>query len=138
MPALTNFVTSVTKQRFIPSVIDQAYSGNVLTMRLLPKKKTWNGGYKIVQPVNISKRTNVGSYSGFDTFITSQEDTRIQASIDPSQVYASATLSGIQKAVNKGEEAIVDLVAQEMKDIAVALRDEIGTEIYADGTGNTS
>ena len=138
MPALTNFITSITKTRYIPTVVDQVMGGNVLTMRLWNKKVQWNGGVSITIPVTLAKRNNVGSYSGFDTLATAQEDVRQNAVYTPSQVYASATISGIQKAVNKGESAVVDVVAQEMKDIAENLRQEIGDEIYGDGTGNSS
>lgn len=138
MPALNNFITSITKTRYIPIVVDQVYSGNVLTMRLWGDKKLWNGGVSITVPVTMTARTNVGSYSGFDSWSTTQEDVRQNAVLTPSQVRATASISGIQKAVNKGDAAVVDVVAQEMKDIAEALRQEIGTEVYGDGTGNSN
>lgn len=138
MPALSNFITSITKTRYIPKVIENAMGGNVLTTRLWKDKVLWNGGVSITVPVNLTARTNVGSYSGFDSWSTTQEDVRQNAVLTPSQIRATASISGIQKAVNKGEAAVVDVVAQEMKDIAEALRQEIGTEIFSDGTGNSS
>lgn len=138
MPALSTFITSVTQDKFIPKVIDNVLSGNVLAMRLLTNARTWNGGHQIVQPVNLSSYTQLGSYSGFDTFSTTQQNTRQKATFDPSQVYCSISISGIQQAVNKGESAVIDVIAAEMEQRANDLKDEMGTQLYSDGTGNSA
>lgn len=107
-------------------------------MRLMKNARTWRGGTSIEQPVNMSAYNQLGSYSGFDTFSTTQQNTRQKASFTPSQVYASCSISGIQMAVNKGEEAVLDLVAVELDQRAKDLADEMGTQVYGDGTGNSS
>lgn len=138
MPALGTFVTSVTQDRFISKVTDNVLNGNVLTMRLMRNPRTWRGGVSIEVPVNLTAYTNLGSYSGFDTFATAQQNTRQRASFTPSQIYCSIIVSGIQHAVNQGEAAQVDLIAAEMEQRTNELKDELGTEIYSDGTGNAS
>lgn len=138
MPALSTFVTSITQDRFIPKVVDNVLNGNVLTMRLMKNARVWRGGVSIEVPVNLSDITAVGSYSGFDTLSTTQENIRQRASFTPSQVYVSIPISGIQKAVNQGDAAVVDLVAQELEWRGKRLKDEMGTELYGDGTGNSS
>lgn len=74
----------------------------------------------------------------FDTFVTTQQTTRVRATFNPSQVYATVNISGIQLAVNRGEEAVLDLVATELEQRGKDLSDEIGTELYGDGTGNSN
>jgi len=138
MPALGTIVTSVTQDRFIPAAIDSVLNGNVLSMRLLRNSRTWNGGVSIEQPVHLSDITAVGSYSGFDTLSTTQENTRQRASFTPSQVYVAIPISGIQKAVNQGDAAVLNLVATEIEWRTKRLKDEIGTQVYSDGTGNSS
>src|SRR3990167_9725872 len=138
MPALGTIVTSVTQDRFIPAAIDSVLNGNVLSMRLLRNSRTWNGGVSIEQPVHLSDITAVGSYSGFDTLSTTQENTRQRASFTPSQVYVAIPISGIQKAVNQGDAAVLDLVATEIEWRTKRLKDEMGTQLYTDGTGNSS
>lgn len=138
MPALSSFVTSVTQDRFVPKVIDQVLNGNVLTMRLLKNPRSWRGGVSIEQPVNLSAYTSLGSYSGFDSFLTTQVNTRQRASFTPSQVYCSLALSGIQRAVNQGDAAVIDLIAAEFEQRGKDLQDEIGGQVYGDGTGNSS
>src|SRR3990167_8195725 len=114
MPALGTFVTSITQDKFLPKVIDNVTNGNVLAMRLMRQARTWRGGVSIEVPVNLSAYTNLGSYSGLDTFSTTQQNTRQRASFTPSQAYCSIIVSGIQHAVNQGEAAQVDLIAAEM------------------------
>ena len=136
---LGNFVSSTTRQRFFEKSVDNAYSGNVLFERLRAGARPWSGGRQIVKTINIAKRTQGGSFSGFDTLPTAQEDTRIQLTANPSE-YSSAPLvfSGIQLAVNKGPEAFLDLMAEEFSASAKDLSDKIGTDLYLDGTGNSN
>lgn len=138
MPALGTIVTTTTQTRLLPKAIDNVLSGNVLSMLLMNDARTWTGGTSIDIPVFLSNITTVGSYSGFDTFSTTQENTRQRAVFNPSQLYVSIPVSGIQKAVNQGDAAVLNLVATEMEFRTNRLRDEFGTQIYTDGTGNSS
>lgn len=133
---LSNFVTSVTKQMFLPVVVQNFYLGNVLFMRLKDKKKSWTSGWQMKIPTEIAGRTQLGSYSGADVFGTAQEDVRQQFTINPSQYYANLTITGIQRAANRGKEAIVDLLTAEFQSVGRALNDLMGTDLYGDGTGN--
>lgn len=134
---LSNFVTSVTKQNFLPVVVENFYKGNAMFMRLKDKRKSWSSGYQMKIPTEIAGRTQLGSYSGADTFGTAQEDVRQQFTINPSQYYANLTVTGIQRAANKGKEAIVDLLTEEFRSVGRALNDKMGTDLYGDGTGNS-
>ncbi len=134
---LSNFVTSVTKQNFLPTVVENFYVGNVLFLRLRDKRKSWSSGWQMKIPTEIAGRTQLGSYSGADVFGTAQEDVRQQFTINPSQYYANLTITGIQRAANKGKEAIVDLLTAEFQSVGRALNDRFGTDLYGDGTGNS-
>jgi len=136
MPALSTFVTSITQDRFIPRVIDNVLDSNVLTMRLMRNQRTWNGGHQIVQPVNLEAYSQLGSYSGFDVLSTTHQNTRQTATFNPSQMYVSMSISGIQKATNSGDAAVVDLIATEMEQRMKDLKNEFGNQVYSDGTGN--
>ena len=133
---LGNIITTVTRDRFFPSIVDNIHSGSVLFSMLRGKSRPWSGGYQLTIPTTVKARTNVGSYSGFDVFSTTQEDVRQKFTIDPSQYYASLTISGIQKALNKGPDAIIDLIAAEFEDIGKTLGDTMCADTYLDGTGN--
>ena len=139
MPAISAFVSNITDTRLIPKLVGNIYNGNVLTMRLMRSPRTWRGGNQITFPTQLTAATTVGSYSGFDTFVTTQETKTTKAAFDPSQVYASATVSGIQLAINRsGDAGALDLITTELDMISEALKQEIGTQVYGDGTGNSS
>lgn len=133
-----NFITSVTRERFFPAVTDNFYNGNALFMRMRKSARPWTSGYRLNIPTVLSGRTSLGSFSGFDTFLTAQDDVRKNMTVDPAEYYASVTVSGIQKALNKGADAVVDLIASEFEDVGRALADKIGTDLYGDGTSNSS
>lgn len=138
MPALSNVVTTTTQTRLLPKVIDNILNGNVLLMRLLRNSVPWMGGTSIDISVELSAVTAKGSYFGFDTLSTTQENIRQRAVFDPSQEYASVPLSNIQMAVNRSDAAKISLVAAEMDFRTRSLRDEMGDQLYLDGTGNNS
>lgn len=138
MPAVSKFVTTTTQSRLLPKVVDNILNGNVLFTRLLGNASTWRGGTTIDIAVNLSDITAVGSYFGFDTLATTQENIRERASFNPSQYYVAVPISGIQKAINQGEPAVINLVAEELKFRTDRLKDEMGTDVYLDGTGNDS
>jgi len=138
MSQLSNFVTSVTENEFLPVVVDNFYEGNALFMRLKGKKKSWSSGAQLKIPTEVAGRTQGGSYSGADTFGTAQEDVRKQFTIDPSQYYFNTTITGIQAAANKGKRAIVDLMTEEFRSVGQALKDKMGDDLYGDGSANSN
>lgn len=109
-------------------------------MRLIKTRaRPWRGGNQITFPVYLSPVTTLGSYSGFDSFLTTQETKTVKTAFDPSQVYASIQISGIQAAINQsGDAGVIDLVTSELDITAEGLKQELGTEFYGDGTGNSS
>ncbi len=138
MPALSNVVTTTTQTRLLPKVIDNILLGNVLLMRLLRNSVNWIGGTSIDISTELSDITAVGSYFGFDTLSTTQENIRQRAVFDPSQEYVSVPLSNIQMAVNRGDAGVISLVAAELSYRTRKLRDDMGSQLYLDGTGNNS
>src|SRR3990167_10694413 len=109
MPALGTIVTTTTQSRLLSKAIDNILSGNVLLARMIDKAVSWVGGTSIDIPVFLTSAgvpgiTSLGSYSGFDTLITTQENTRQRASFTPSKEYVAIPISGIQQSVNKGPE----------------------------------
>jgi len=136
---LGNFVSTTTRQRFFEKAVDNVYTGNVLFNRLRSTSRPWSGGRQITQPLIVSNRTQAGSFSSFDTLPTAQEDVRQMASVDPCEYTSDPiTFSGIQLAVNKGPEAFLNALGTEFTDVARNLSENIGADLYLDGTGNVS
>lgn len=134
----SDFVTTVTNQVYVKKVVDNILTGNFGLMRFMANSRPWAGGDQIILPIKIAKSTGGGSYSGLDTFNVAQSSERIMASVDPKQSYRSVVISGIQQAVNQGDGKVLDLLAVEMESKAADMKDDLGTQFYSDGTGNSS
>jgi len=136
--ALGNFVTSVTRDKFFPAVVDNVFEGNVLWNRLRGRSRPWGGGHRLTIPTTVTDRNTAASFSGFDTLDTSQADVRQQFQVNASEYANQVVFSGIQLAVNKGPEAFVSLMAAEFSDVARDMAETLGEHTYLDGTGNSS
>ena len=126
------------QDRFVPKVVDNVLGGNVLLERFLGRAKPWGGGHQLIQPIKYQKSSAGGSYGIWDTFSTSQQNTRVNAAFDPKYNYFSVVLANPQLAVNSGDSKVLDLVSVEMDSVAADMRDKLGDEFYGDGTGNSS
>ena len=136
--APSTVVTTITQDAILPKVIDIVNSGNVLMTRLFSKARPWPSGETLKFPVKVAASTALGSYAGFDSFGTAQTNQRVMAQTNASQVYATIAVSGIQRALNEGDAKVIDLVTAEATGIAEDFKQDIGTQLYGDGTGNSS
>jgi hypothetical protein len=141
--AFGNIVTTVTQDYIVPKVTDNVTGGNVLLMRFLGARKAakaWGqiSGEQLKVPIKYQASTTGGWYSQYDTFDTSQDNTRVLAEFNPSQLYWSVVVSGIQQAVNKGPQQVLDLLTVEMDSVATDMADTLGTGLYSDGTGTSN
>lgn len=138
-----NIVDTVAQDYLVPKVTDNVTTGNVLTMRFLQGQKAakaWGevSGSQILVPIKYVASTVGGWYSGFDTFSTNQVNTRVNATFTPRQLYFNVAASGIQVAVNKGPQKVLDFLTTEMDSVAVDMAAVLGTGFYSDGTGTSS
>lgn len=135
--ASSNFVTTATRERFFPKSVDNVFEGNILFNRLRSTARPWSGGHRGTITLTVSDRNQGGSFSGFDTLSTTQEDVRQRSTFDPSEYYWPVVFSGIQLAVNKGPEAFLNLVGEEFSDTARALSEKLGEDMYLDKPSGT-
>ena len=134
----TDRVNTITQEKIIPLVVDQVMDGNVLAARALDAVvRPWTGGEFIAQPIRTAANANVGSFEGTDTLTTGLENTRRKMLFYPKAYYASVTISGMEKAVNKGMERVLSLVATEVETAKESMIDSLGAIFYADGSGNS-
>ncbi len=131
-------VTTITQDEFFPTITDNILAGNVMLERFLGNARPWGSGHILRVPIKYQKSSAGGSYSPWDTFSTSQQNTRVLASYSPTFNYYSVVLANPQIAFNRGDAAVLDLLAAEMESVSNDMRDGLGTQFYSDGTGNSS
>jgi hypothetical protein len=130
------FVTTVTQDKIAPKVVDNVLAGNVICMRLLGSSRPWPSGHLYQIPIKYQTSTAGGSYKMWDTFSTSQQNTRVLAEFSPKYNYFSVVLANPQLAVNKGDAQVLDLLKTEMSSTADDMADRIGSQLY--GAGGTT
>lgn len=133
----TTRVTSITQDVILPKNVDNFLSDNFLTFRAMGTGEAWEG-VTLNQPIKIAKNTQGSSFSGLDTHNTGTVETRQSLQYDLRAYNIPVAIPGLEKVVNKGEQAILNLIKQEIASTFMDALDDVGTMLYADGTGNGS
>ena len=131
-------LSALTKDKYIPLLVDNIFESNVLTHRLLRKSKASASGNKVLQPVEYAKAGSVGFYNGYDVLDTAPTEVFTDASYDWKQMYATISISGREEALNDGAERVIDLLEAKVKNAEKSMKDTFGTTLYGtqDGSGN--
>jgi hypothetical protein len=136
MPLNYNNLSALTKDKYIPQMVDNIFDSNVLTHRMLRKSKPAASGNKVLQPLEYAKADANGFYSGYDVLDTSPTETFTDASYNWKQAYATISISGKEEMLNDGPERVIDLLEAKVKNAEKSLKDLFGTTLYA-GNGDS-
>ena len=135
--AYNNQVDTLTLEYIAPRVVDTVLRANRFTTKMLSKTKEFRAA-TIDFPIKYQKGTATQSFSGFDALPTSFTDTRILMKFNPRFNTANVALAVTDIAANNTAAKVLDLTEVEMMSRAQDLADSIGTQLYADGTGNAN
>lgn len=143
MPGNSNYPTdllSTTWEIFMRKMPSDAIFGDLVLWDVLSKKAhtTKKGGIKILEPLMYAKSTAVGSYSGWDTFDISPQEGLTHAEFDWKFYYLTVAISQEEEDRNSGEAAVIDLLEAKIKQAKMSLADKVNTDLFLDGTGNSS
>lgn len=136
--ALIDNLTAVTRDKFIPVLVDNIFNSNILTYKMLKQSEPVAAGNKILQPIEYGVESDVSFYSGFDTLASNDQEMFTDASFDWVQLRASIIYSGREKALNSGSERVVDLISAKVKNAEKAMKDKFGHQLYSDCDGSGS
>jgi hypothetical protein len=122
----------------LPEVVDNVYLSTPLFRLLdIEERIVAQGGTRIEAPFIYAKPPG-GSYSGMDTLDITRRKTKSLIQLDWKQYYATVTIDGITYLKAGGEEAIFDLCDVELQAAELRMKEDLGTDIFLDGTGNNS
>ena len=128
-------VTTITQNKILPKVVDTILGDNFITFRFFSNALKWNG-VTLDKPIKYQKSTLGGSFSGLDTHSTATVQDRVLMSYDLRGYEMPVAIPGMDKAVNRTEAQVLNLVRVELESRQEDALDDIGTMLYADGTGN--
>lgn len=137
MPAFGNRVSTTVQDKIMAKVVDSVLNSNVLATRFLSAAKQWSGE-TMKFPLKYQKNSTGSSFSGFDSLSTAASNTRVNLAFNPSFYSIAVTLPLDELAVNATDSRVIDLMAVETASSAQDMADDIGTQFYGDGTGNSS
>ena len=141
MPGLTyDQLSSITKEKFIPKLVNNIFLSNVLFMRMKEKGnyKSLDGGKKILQPIIYAQNTSGGWYTGSDSLVTTGVQTRTALAFDWKFQYQSITLNRTDILQNMGDSQVIDLVKAEVEIAEMTMKDRFGTGLFSAGTDANS
>ena len=105
--------------------------------RKLKKVKEFNGGFKIVVPVEVDESSvETVLTSGWEALNMSVKDATDQAEYDWLRVAMPVLISGREEAMNSGDKAIIDLAEVRFKNSLSALMRKVNKEIVGGTTSN--
>lgn len=129
-------LTAVTRDKFIPVLVDNIFNSNILTFKMLKNSEPVASGNKVLQPIEYAKTGSKGFYNGYDVLDTTPQELFTDASYDWVQCHASITYSGREEALNSGSERVIDLISAKVKNAEKSLKDLFGSQLYSDCTGS--
>jgi len=128
-------VTAITRSKILPKLVDNISKSHILLNRMLRNPIKADGGKRIEKVIRYALSTQGGWYSGLDTLDTARETTRTRAYWEWRQAHQPIVISNIDIAKNGGTSKVLGLVAEEMADAEVSLRDKFSTALFGAQTG---
>jgi hypothetical protein len=107
-------ISTVTREKFLPTLVDNIFTSRPLLMKLNARSRKLDGGRKIVVPLNMAKTTAKGFYDGYDLLNTTPNDVVDAAEFDWRNFYVNVTIAEDDIDENMGTERVLDLVATKM------------------------
>jgi hypothetical protein len=134
--ALSDRVTTITEESYVPAVIDGVLNSNVFLARTFMRtQKTWSGRQMQI-PLQYAKPTTGSSFSGTGNFDTALQNTRVRQTFSHAQFYQNISVAGGEASLNKTDGEVLDLMKVTMEEGQNAMLDSVGTQAYAIGTGD--
>lgn len=130
-------VLSTTLDAKLDRLVDNFFKSNPLFVRLHSKGAIKHDGGDTIRTAFIYDKMPGGSYGRGDTFDTSNKEFITDLLLNWKMNYASFAMYGLDMAKNQGAARIIDLVDAAMETAKMTLADNIGGQLFGDGTGNS-
>ena len=138
--ANTVSMNAITREKFIPVLVDNIFNSNPLNLKLLKNAEKLDGGRKIITPVESVINTQQGWIgTGGDTFSGSEGDsieTFTKAEWDWKTAFGTIVIEGDMTHKNMGSSQVISLLKSKVKNAEKSLKDLFGTSIFATTTAS--
>lgn len=130
---------STTLANYRRELEDNVFSARPLTAWLTKRGniRMIRGGAKIVTPLIYGINETAKSYSGYDEIDTTEQEGITAAEYPWKQFAATVAISGIEEAMNNGDEEVIDLLEAKIMQAEETIAEKFDLMFMLDGTGNT-
>jgi len=134
-PNWSEIVTTTLENRS-KKLADNVSKNNALLARLESrgKKKTADGGTKIIQELEYGENGTFTWYSGYDTLNISPSDVLTAAEFNWKQAAVAVTMSGLEELQNSGQEKMIDLLESRINNAEKTFKNKMAEAVYGNGT----
>jgi len=138
-PNVSEIVTTTLRNRS-KKLADNVTNNNALLNRLKKKgnNRPFSGGQNIMQELEYAENATYKRYSGYETLDISPSDVFSAAEFNIKQAAVAVTISGLEQLQNSGKEQMIDLLESRIKNAERTMMNNISTDIYSDGTADSS
>jgi len=130
---------SLTMQKLEGELADQITNLNALTT--VQKKydmiSSFDGGPKIVQPLEYSENGTYSRYSGYESIDITPQDVFTAAEYAYKQVALSVSASGLEILQNSGGSQVFDLLESRIRNAKNTFKNQFHIDCLADGTASS-
>ena len=138
--ALSNTLSAITREKFMPVLVDNIFNSNVLCLKLLKNADKLDGGVKINVPLEVTQNsgTNSGWLAAGGIGATGQAlaDVADKAVYDWATSYNSIIISSDEQHINMGSNQVLSLLKAKLSNAEKTLKDLFGTSMFAVSTAS--
>jgi hypothetical protein len=128
-------ITSISRQKILPDIVDVAYGQNALFYRLNQgNKKTYEGGTYLQQNFQTEKWNRAQWYQGFDELSIAPNDTIIAGGWEHKSLTVPVAIDGDSLTRANSSQAVLNLVDNMWDQAKQDMSDALGDGAYSDGT----
>ena len=137
-PNISQLVTTTLESQ-VPKIIDNVTNNHPLLMKMKEKGniKKLSGGNTIRESLSYAVNGTTQYQGEYDTFDTTPQDVLTSADFDFKILTGTTTMTGLELKQNAGKERIIDLLKGKFQVLESSMKNQIGTSLYADGTGSS-
>jgi len=135
-PNVSQLLTT-TLNNYKPEIVSNIINNHPLLNRLQSKGNIikCSGGVAFEEKISYASNGTVQAQGEYDTFNTTPQDVLTTASFSPKIITGTMTMTDLEMKQNAGKEAFINLAEAKKKVLMESLKNTLGSQIYADGTG---
>ena len=138
-PGYVDEILATTMSLYHPTLVDNIYIA-IPTLSFLKKKgkKTSKGvsGVSIIIPVKFRKNTTAKMYSDDDVLDITRQQNYTTAQYLWKQLAVTVVVTGLEATMNSGDQAIIDLVSERLKDAELSGAEKLSTQLFNASAGS--